>query len=258
MNLPGAGSSKPPDFDVVVFLNKKEPPFQQVLSEFNDVFLKANIQIAYKSDYLVIIKYKGYSMDVSPAPNFWNGSDRDTQRAKVITAIATSEDKPTAVRAYGPGLVEFAVEFMKSQSAAAHKLVRLAKFWNSKIKMDEYVPGRSYLMECVAIYAYRQTAKSNIVEMFIKFLEAMKDFRNLHINLNDAKLPPSLRKKTPLVLEPVNQFNNLAELSRPVIDKFIQAAGVSLSKLTLFQAKNGNTAVIASMLDLIQLIDPNV
>ncbi|CAG7824135.1 unnamed protein product, partial [Allacma fusca] len=138
--IPEAGYSTPSDFDIVVFLNGKKPPFRQVLDEFMETFRESqNIVIKYSSDeHFICIVYKGYRIDISPATNLRNGiiqnllelRSGDTQQVKIMEIIASANYDQKTIRAYSPSLTEYAVEFVKNESTFAHALIRLAKFWN--------------------------------------------------------------------------------------------------------------------------------
>ncbi|CAG7832861.1 unnamed protein product, partial [Allacma fusca] len=70
-------------------------------------------------------------------------------------------------------------------------------------------------------------------------------------------IPERLELTTPLILDPINPYNNLAKQDLTVVNTFVGAADLSLSKLMRFHERNGHSAVINSMGDLIKLIDPN-
>ena len=46
---------------------------------------------------------------------------------------------------------ESSVDFMKNRSKFVYDLARLAKFWNQQIMKDCYIPGRSLIIELLAV-----------------------------------------------------------------------------------------------------------
>ncbi|CAG7723399.1 unnamed protein product [Allacma fusca] len=144
-----AGYCTPPDLDIVVFLNYKKPPFRQVLDEFMEAFREVdNVVVSYSWDeHFICIDYKGYKIDITPSTNLRNGMlqnllelrSGDTQKVKIMEIITNANYDQKTIRAYSSGLAEYAVGFMKNESAFAHALIRLTIFWNSQIQMSGYV-----------------------------------------------------------------------------------------------------------------------
>ena len=58
---------------------------------------------------------------------------------------------PELGAALGPSSSEPAVQFVKDQSDYVRDLCRITKLWHQSIAYFEFISGRSYLFECIAI-----------------------------------------------------------------------------------------------------------
>jgi hypothetical protein len=117
---------------------------------------------------------------------------------------------------YSSGLSELALEFTTKQSAFIHDLCRLAKFWNRTILFDQYLSGRSSIIEYLAIKAGQEEEQASIndklstLRAFRRFLEYFTRDRPIGIVFYDFydKTRVSIDKK-PYLIDPSNPYNNL-------------------------------------------------
>jgi len=136
-------------------------------------------------------------------------------------------------------LTETSIEFIKKQSPFAHNLIRLAKFWNKTIFIQEYISGRSTLIELIAIYAANKEEKydrQSILRGFKSFLVLMKDFKTLNIVFEmfykRNEVETYVSSQSPLILDPSNPHNNFAhDITENVINKFKEFAETSIKRL---------------------------
>ena len=84
----------------------------------------------------------------------------NTENIARICALSTLPDPihtrtknfmPKFSTALGPYQSEAAVDFVKSQSCFVKKLCRITKFWQQSVAYFEYIAGRSFIFECLAI-----------------------------------------------------------------------------------------------------------
>ncbi|OXA47905.1 hypothetical protein Fcan01_17489 [Folsomia candida] len=103
-----------------------------------------------------------------------------------------------------------------------------------KNKPDDIVKGRSYMIELVACWAQKGQPTCSLFNRFVRFLREMEDFSNLRIffghHYRRVSVPDEVWNETPLIMDPCNPFNNLAEgISQDVIDIFESTAAQSLA-----------------------------
>lgn len=110
---------------------------------------------------------------------------------------------------------------MKKQSALAHDMARLAKFWYKSACITDYVYGAKYAMELIAVKACEGVVERHHNEnvhliAFQKFLGMVEYFESLDVIFNEEyrllneHQPAQVRAK-PSVLDPANPYNNLAK-----------------------------------------------
>lgn len=116
---------------------------------------------------------------------------------------------------------------MKKQSALAHEMARLAKFWYKSACITDYVYGAKYAMELIAIKACEVVNEKHHNEnvhlvVFQKFLNLIEYFEDLDIIFEEGYREldghqPSENRVKPSVLDPANPYNNLARafLTKP-------------------------------------------
>jgi hypothetical protein len=185
-----------PDFDCTVFVNEEQPPFAEVLDEFEDILLMSDglkiVPNTIKTTRysLQFVLEGGYEVDLLPAANLvklGSGPRASTedigelQRGKVLQKIMGN---PKEGKFYSSSLAETQINFMKDQDAFCHALVRLAKFWYKSVYLGEYVDGAKTIMELIATAASKREEKhggKSMSRAFMTFLEMLSKINSLKI-----------------------------------------------------------------------------
>merc|ERR1719510_1841766 len=132
---------------------------------------------------------------------------------------------------------------MKSKSNFVSDLGRLAKFWSQTVVYKGCGNGKSFFLELVATKAAlieeerakRKGDSVSVSRAFKRFLLMMINMRNLEIIFTDnysiEEIPGDLVAERPLLLNPVNQFQNVFEVCEEEFSiTMSSAASVTLSK----------------------------
>jgi hypothetical protein len=176
------------DFDLVIYVNNIDLPFDDVLENFEDI-LEMNesfnfISETEKRKNAIKAIINGVKFDICAAINFDQNPNK--QRQKVLEIIRRSPQPSKNSYKYSTSLTETQVEFVKMQSPFAHKLIRLAKYWNKTLFIDGFVSGRSSLIELIAIHEAiieDQRPQKSLLRAFISFLKSMSNFDKLNSEL---------------------------------------------------------------------------
>ena len=97
-------------------------------------------------------------------------------------------------------------------------MARLAKEWNSKVRYDGDIGGRSSIFELIGITAGRDEESKNpgsplLVNAFRRFLSRVLNLKNQKIVYyefyKETDVPKHIKKQRPLVLDPSNPHDNL-------------------------------------------------
>uniref|UniRef100_T1JEY7 2'-5'-oligoadenylate synthetase 1 domain-containing protein n=1 Tax=Strigamia maritima TaxID=126957 RepID=T1JEY7_STRMM len=183
----------------------------------------------------------GFEFDIVPAVNF--SQNPAVQRRRVLEEIGKLRHPSKDGYRWSSSLIYDQVEFIKKQSSFAHHVIRLAKFWNRSIYIEEYVSGRSTIIELIAVHAAkeveRQYNEESLVRAMHLFFSMMRNLKSVNITFH-MSYPPSqvenyVLQQRPLVLDPSNPYNNFAyDLCRKdrVRGKFEQFAQVSIHRLS--------------------------
>jgi len=167
------------------------------------------------------------------------------------------------IKCLGSELTGDGVTWMREKSQFVMDLARLGKFWSQTVLYTGCGNGKSFLVELVAVSAAVQEDKESPdhFRAFQRFLISMAAMEKLRIifpavySVND--IPPSLMKQTPLLLNPVNPFQNMFEcVDSDFVSIITSAAEATLSKLNsgcdnlvdLFYPQNYNN--LLSMISL--------
>ena len=148
------------------------------------------------------------------------------------------------VKKLGSELTTSGVIWMKSKSGFVSDLARLGKFWSQTVVFKGCGNGKSFFFELVATRAAlieEERAESkgvsvSITRAFKRFLLMMINMKSLEIIFTDnyslEETPGDVMAESPLLLNPVNQFQNMFEVCE---EEFIltmsAAAEVTLSKM---------------------------
>lgn len=91
--------------------------------------------------------------------------------------------------ALSSSICETTIDFVRHRWEPVQHIIKLAKYWDSNIKLDCYVSGRSYIIELVAIWSQeskdpslgpKETPMPTVVLGFKRFLSAMKVSNRLY------------------------------------------------------------------------------
>ena len=141
------------------------------------------------------------------------------------------------------------VTWMKSQPPHVADVARLAKFWSQTVLFVGNGSGKSFFIELIAVKAALDveptaTYENRYEKCFKRFLELIMDVRNLRIIFNgsyrEEEVPQSVLDQHPLLLNPVNPFQNLfAEVTSPhYLDVISVAARETLARFGLWNSRS--------------------
>ena len=145
--------------------------------------------------------------------------------------------------------MESHLEFMKKQSEFAHDLARLGKFWNKTLYFEDYVPGRSTIIELIAVDAAWKTeqkfGKPNYVNGFEIFLDQMTKLDTVKLYFTDfwpkVTKEPLRFHSGPIILEPNNPYNNFGTGLKPgIVQKFKEYAMETIHRLSYYKDRRCN------------------
>ena len=113
------------------------------------------------------------------------------------------------------------VRWMKSKSEFVIDIARLAKFWSQTVLYVGNGSGKSFFVELIAVSAATEIEESDVtfkyLTAFNRFLLKMSNLMSLRIIFEDfyAKeyVPTDILGMTPLLLNPVNPFQNMFEVT---------------------------------------------
>jgi len=218
------------DADLVIFYNGKQDK-KMVLENFQDVLVKCFAsslkRISTTRNMVMKLQLDDIPIDLVVAENNTNfqGDQVTSQRVNSIAKFKSKENAMT-VADLGCALTESSVEFMKKQTKFVHDVVLLGKYWNHGILFKEYVYGRSLIMELLAAHAaiQRQENYSNpsITNAFIGFLEMVCNLQKQNVVFHEtpvgyykmSDIPKDILEQRPMLMDPVNPFNNLLDIRR--------------------------------------------
>lgn len=206
---------------------------ENVLENFEDILLLADLpklKNMWKTRFSIQFQYDGFDVDLLPAISLI-GSNSQSASEQAYQVLQRIHDKKEKSYHYSSALAETQLSFMRTQSGFVHEVVRICKFWNKSLLIAEYVPGRSTLIELIAVYAGKKEEsrscikeRRSLLSAFNTFLKLMESFNNLQIEFDFDPLAPQRSinnfpwlkenkylKETPFVIEPANPFNNLAK-----------------------------------------------
>jgi hypothetical protein len=251
------------DADIVVLYNDKGLDKDEILSDLQDI-LRMNTSLKEKqiritknsimqftmNEKPIEIKYptlqftmNGVQIDLILAENnAGTGLGKNVaeeQRTNSLLKFRQSGDyKNSAVVELGMQITESSVEFVKKQSKFVHDIARLGKYWNQGILFKEYVYGRSTIVENLAIKAAmdeeNEKTDPSLAKAFERFLKNCCYIRSQEIVFEEyyetKDIPSEIRRQRPLLMDPVNQYNNLLDVKRSpnlakLFDVFEIAAG---------------------------------
>ncbi|CAF1390406.1 unnamed protein product [Adineta steineri] len=213
------------DYDCVIYVNNVDPPFKELLGEWNGILnhhLRNISGIIKVTNYSVQFEVDGFKFDILPASNYTGSINKTESQANIIYKKISQEKmdskKKDIAYLYSSGLSELALKFMKKQSGFIHDLCRLAKFWNCTIVFDQYVSGRSSIIEYLAVKAGQDEEEStinrkrSILSAFRRFLSYLADYNQINIIFTDVYDESLIMKcEKPYLIDPTNPYNNFLD-----------------------------------------------
>jgi len=188
-------------FDFFIFVNcgLSVPVLEDILVDFERILAKVPkvVELKKTADSVAFSLEEGYEMELIPAINFipesFGGkatadSFKSEQAFQVLRRL---HREPHKGYEYSSSLCETNLKFIREQPDFVARFARLARFWNRSLFMEDYISGRANTVELIAIYAAMQEKKANGVEnpsmltTFTKFLEMMRNMRNLRVEFPD-------------------------------------------------------------------------
>jgi hypothetical protein len=186
-----------------------------------------NVEIEMTTRFSIQFMLENFEVDLLPAQNLGATSKeqylRTMERIKDISDNARScaaFDK--AARFWGSALAEKTVDWMSSQQAFVNDAARLAKLWKAgcKVLLSTFpLWFTSFLVEIVASYMARRELDqhpndASLVRVLDNFFLSLSKPQELCVVFEDRyskrDIPSYVFEKRPLVLDPVNPYNNLA------------------------------------------------
>ncbi|KAG4067990.1 hypothetical protein HA402_010676 [Bradysia odoriphaga] len=255
-----------PDLDLVIVVNNVDnPPYEDVLEQFEDILLQNERKLEISSGS---IKRKSkFSLQFL----FNNGMDVDLLPATKKTpeqVYTILEQKPDMFYSYSSSLVKKQIDFMTSHdSSFVHIIIRIVKYWFKSLSFGEkHFNGKGIIMELLGIAAAgleENTFNSGSLSVvrtlrrvlvmvekidsiklaFEQIPETKKWIRipesKLKIQNSHQLIPRIVGTKNILssgffIIEPANPFNNLmGGQDETVIQKLKEYAGVTKERLSL-------------------------
>ena len=228
------------DVDLVVFVNKEYPAFELLLKKLELFLPKAlnptkQLEMGKTSRYSLQFLYDGFQIDLLLATNLAAKIEvsnpgrsmtvKEYQYEYLITKLKSMSPKrrQKELRSWSAGFAESTVEFMKEQSAFCNAAVRICKLWKEGcVVTNKTFPlwFTSFLVEILAVEFGNKELREHPIDASIQrvlqnFLEALSKPYQLKIiptesKYNHVDVPEDVLKLRPLVLDPVNPFNNVA------------------------------------------------
>lgn len=210
------------DYDCVVFINGEEPPFSDVMDEFEALINNFFDTPVKTTPYSLQFKLDGIHFDLLPATNEVVRHDTtDTTGVQVARTLDKIKRIPAGeIRYHSAALTEGALSFIQSRSDFVLRFIKLCKCWNRGVKCNGYISGRSTIIETIAVDVAEeeereagQRREPSLRNALTNFLELMRDTAEINVgfyhNYSRSAVPRHIAKQRPLVLDPSNPKNNL-------------------------------------------------
>lgn len=211
------------DMDCVLFLNDEEPPFDDIMNCFYEIFVDSPFNEVFtirKNKFAVQFKNDNFKLDLVPAPNF-TGNKKHIDLQQKIALERIMENPKVNCYVYSSALAEATVDFMERRVGFANDMARIAKFWFKSCSFDGiYISGASTFIELVAVFAARHGQRgprkyNSYLKCFIRFLLMLIRFDELNVEfpMGNSVFREHLQfmdDQRPCVIDPVNPYNNLA------------------------------------------------
>ncbi|XP_021959333.1 2'-5'-oligoadenylate synthase 1 [Folsomia candida] len=247
-----------PDFDLVCFINGHMPPFSPALIQ---AFLRAvkkadrttqwqiqSITYNQHSVQVEVVTGEGvtFKLDILPAANLVQGDhllnamERLSIQEKCVGKTMRDRCKRFRERQnFSTSLAEATVSFVRAVPLNVSRIIRIAQYWDKCVDLGgARLTGRSYLIELVAMGTnLGRKPNRGLQARFSHFLHQMRTLSSACIvfteNYEESQIPADVRRQRPLILDPINPFNNLGfQLRKPemagVLQRWREAAEETL------------------------------
>lgn len=237
------------DADCVFFVNNQEPPFDEVLKEFDRICNQPAIKKSFHTFTIELkknsIKFHidGLDIDVVVATNLVNNCKQNHSLPNAQQKEALKRIKLNPVEncyKYSSALTEASVLFMRERNGFSNDMARIAKYWFQSLDREfKHISGASTFIELVAVHAtkrkiMKKARRNNYLKAFVVFLELLKNFDELDVSFGSCIGHSPIAKTLPRVIDPVNPYNNFAEYwceSRMDIDIIKDRSAATLQQI---------------------------
>jgi len=209
------------DADIVVFYNDKGQSQESVIEAIQKVFVDNRIRMNILITGNGIMKFvmDGISFDMLVAQNYVKNSSNhvEEQRKMSMLRLKQARDDKTSIAKFGIEVTESSVAFMKNKSKLVHDVAKLAKYWNQIMLFKKYIYGRSTIMELLATKAGLEEENNNsnptlwnaLKRFLIKVSKIDEVYEIFQDYYDKTEIPNEILRQRPLLMDPVNPFNNL-------------------------------------------------
>eukprot|EP00092_Neocalanus_flemingeri_P017319 GFUD01018732.1.p1 GENE.GFUD01018732.1~~GFUD01018732.1.p1 ORF type:complete len:479 (+),score=114.93 GFUD01018732.1:52-1488(+) len=167
---------------------------------------------------------------------------------RVVQTKYREDEMTRLIKCLGSELTGDGVRWMRSKSQFVMDIARLAKFWSQTVLYNGCGNGKSFFVELVAVSVAMEEEEGveentmlgqispKYCSAFERFLRTMMNMEKLRIIFLDVycekDILSSLLQQTPLLLNPVNPFQNMFEcIDTDYVNLVTCAAKVTLKKL---------------------------
>ncbi len=158
------------DYDIAVFMKSDKAPFMETIEDFQNIVVNRfgidksimNATIGKSLNGSLQFSLDGIDFDIVPATNMLPHdypleNMAEIQNKQMLRHIEKADNPTKSAKVNSSGLTEATIEFVQSQSTFVLQVARLAKYWNSTLLYNEYLAGRSYVIELLGIAAGQGT-----------------------------------------------------------------------------------------------------
>lgn len=242
------------DFDCVCFVNVL-PPFDDLLKHFEYVLnqtIEYKNAIIIRNDKAIHVMINNFKFDIVPAVNFHRNVE--WQRREIMKRMSILPHPSSNGHLFGSSLDEIQAQFIREQSEFAHKLMRICKFWDKTLYIPSYFPGRSSMVEIIALYVANIEEKKYSIPFlrraFGEFLKLMTNIEKINIVFEKFYSKKDVREdiinQSPLILDPSNPYNNFGHhfiVNGNIKEVYQQYASETLFRLELYTSTKDINAI---------------
>jgi hypothetical protein len=231
------------DFDLMIYINNISHPFDDVFNDFLNVIQMQNSFDAFilnsgKPKKAIKAMINGFNFEICLAISFH--SNPIMQREAVVKQIKESDNPYINIDKYETSLGETQTLFVKRQSNFTLDLIRLTKYWCKTLFLKSHISGRLTLCELIAVKQAideenKYLENRSLLNAFKQFLQTISRFKHLNITFDmfygKNSIDNYMLNTRPLVLNPINPYQNLAQIEPQIIEQFEEFADKSIDRL---------------------------